>query len=79
MLEKWKKCVNKGDVFGVLLAGLLKVFDCLDYEWLTEKLNAYGFNLSALRLVHDYLSNRKQKNEIENIYIACMEIIFGAP
>ena len=59
MLEKWKKYVDKGKVFRALLTDLSKAFDCLDHELLTAKLNAYGFNLPALRLVHDYLSNSK--------------------
>ena len=59
LLEKWKNCVDKGKVFGALLTDLSKAFDCLDHELLIAKLNAYGFNLPALRLIHDYLSNRK--------------------
>ena len=77
MLEKWKICVNKGKVFGALLTDLSGAFDCLDHELLTAKLNAYGFNLPALRLVPDYLSNRKQRIKIENTYSTWMEIIFG--
>ena len=66
MSEKWKTCVGKRKVFGVLLTDLSKAFDCLKLELLTAKLNAYGFNLSALRLVHDFLSNRKRRIKIEN-------------
>ena len=29
MLEKWKKSVNNGKVFGTLLTDLLKAFNCL--------------------------------------------------
>ena len=54
-----KKRVDKGKVLGTLLTDLSKTFDCLYHELLTAKLNVYGFNLHALRLVHDYLSNRK--------------------
>ena len=64
MLEKWKKCFDKGKVFGALLTDLLKGFDCLDHELLTAKLNAYGFSLPALRAVHIYLSNIKQNKRI---------------
>ena len=60
MLETWKRSVDKGKVFGALLTDLSKAFDCIDHELLTAKLNAYGVSLTALRLVNDYLSNRKQ-------------------
>ena len=43
------------------------------------KLNAYGFSLPALRLIHDYLSNRKQRTRINNSYSTWMEIVFGVP
>ena len=61
ILEKWKKNVGKGNIFGALLTDLSKVFDCLDLKLLTSKLNAYSCNICipALRLVHDYLSNEK--------------------
>ena len=48
--------------------------DCLDHELLTAKLNAYGFSLPALRLINDYLSNRKQRTKIENTYITWLDI-----
>ena len=47
-------------LFGTLLTGLSKAFDWLDYELLTAKLSAYGFDLTALWQIHEYLSNRKQ-------------------
>ena len=42
-------------MFGALLADLFKSFDCLDHELLIAKLNAYGFSLPALKLVHDFI------------------------
>ena len=59
MLEKWKRSVDTGKAFGTLLTDLSKAFDCLDYVLLVAKLNAPGFSLTALRLIHDYLSQRK--------------------
>ena len=79
MLEKWKKSVDKGEAFGALLTDLSKAFDCLNHELLIAKLNAYGFSLPALRLVHDYLSNRKQRTKINNSYSSWAEILFGVP
>ena len=55
MLEKWKRSVYSGKAFGALLT-----LDCLDHEPLIAKLNAYGFSQSAVRVIHDFLSHRKQ-------------------
>ena len=76
MLEAWKRSVDKSKVFRVLLTDLSKAFDCLDHELITAKLNAYGFSTPTLRLISDYLSNRKQRTKIENTYSTWLGIIF---
>ena len=60
-----------------MLTDLSKEFDCLDDKLLIAKLNAYGFSLPALMLIHDYLSNRKSITRIGNSYSSLCEIIFG--
>ena len=77
MLEKWKSSVDKGGSFGVLLTNLSKAFDFLSHELLIAKLHRYGFSLNALRLVHSYLTNRKQRTKINNKYSSREEILFG--
>ena len=79
MLENWKSSIDRGKVFGALLTGLCNAFDCLNHDLLIAKLNAYGFSLPALRLIHDYLLNRKQRTRIRNSYSTWMEIVFGVP
>ena len=64
-------------MFGALLADLSKAFDSLGHELLIAKLKAYGFSLTALKLVHNYLSNRKQRTNINSTYNSLLEIIFG--
>ena len=32
LIEKWKKAVDNGSVFGVLLTNLSKAFDCLPHD-----------------------------------------------
>ena len=78
LLEKWKQ-IDSGQMFGALFTDLSKAFDCLDHELLIPKLNAYGFSLAALKLVFDYLSNRKQRTRVNKTYSSWLEIVFGVP
>ena len=77
MLENWKKCLGKGKTFSDLLTNLSKVLDCLGNKLLPTKLNAYRFNLPALRLIHGNLSNIKHIIKAENTYSAWMKMVFG--
>ena len=79
MLEKWKRSVNGGKVFGALLTDLLKAFDCLDHELLITKLDAYGFSLPVLKLINGYLSNRWQRPRIGNSFSDWFKVILGVP
>ena len=75
ILEKWQRSVDNSKMSGALLTNLSKVFDCL--ELLIAKLNAYGFSLTTLKIVHNYLSNNKEQRKIYSTYSNLLEIIFG--
>ena len=77
MIEKWKKIVDNGGVFGALLTDLSKAFDCIPHDLIIAKLEAYSFHIDALKLIHDYLSNRKQRVKLM-MYIARGRIYFMA-
>ena len=73
-LDKKAK-VNK-KIYDVIFWGCQsKTFDCLCHELLTAKRNAYGVRLPALELIHDYLSNRKERTKIEDKYSVRSEIL----
>ena len=61
MLGKWKSAVDKGKIFGILMADLSKAFDCLSHELIIAKLNAYGFSLPALKLMQSYLQKESKE------------------
>ena len=63
----------------MLLTDLSKAFDCPDLERLIAKLNAYGFNLNALNLIHSYLTDRVQRVRIQAKYSCWSDIITGVP
>ena len=79
MLEKWKSAVDKGKSFGALLTDLSKAFDCLSHELLLAKFHAYGFSIAALRLIHSYLTYRRQRTKINVSFSSWEEIVFGVP
>ena len=62
-----------------MLTDLSKAFDCLNHEFLVAKLNVYGFTLPTLILVHDYLSDRKQRTRVYNSNSTWFEIFSGVP
>ena len=57
---------------------LSKAYDVLSHELLLAKLEAYGFSLNSLKLLHSYLSNRKRVR-IESIFSEWIEIALGIP
>ena len=78
-VRKMEKVYDNSKMFGALLTDLSKAFDCIDHELLIAKLNAYGFSITALKLVHSYLSNRKQRIKINSSYSSWLEIFWGVP
>ena len=79
MLEDIRKNLDNGKFSGMLLTDLSKAFDCLVHDLLIAKLNAYGFDYDALLLINDYLSERKQRTKIGEVYSAWSDIILGVP
>ena len=79
MLEKWKLSIdNKGFAGGVLM-DLSKAFDRINHQLLLAKLHAYGFSQQALAIICSYLSNRKQRIKINNVFSSWKDLILGVP
>ena len=70
---------GSGKFFGALLTDLSKAFDCLPYDLLAAKLSAYGFDNNSTRFLFDYLTNRKQRTKIGQVYSPWDEITSGVP
>ena len=79
MIEKRKESLDSGGIFGALLIGVSKVFDCLPHDLLIAKLHAYGLDMPSLKLLHSYLTKRRQRVKINNTYSSWSEILFGVP
>ena len=79
MIEKWKESVDSGGAFGVLMSDLSKAFDRLHHELLIAKLDAYCFDIKSVKLIQQYLSNRKQRVKVGNAYSSWKDIFYGIP
>ena len=79
MIEKWRQSFDKTGHYGALLTDSSKAFDCLSHDLLIAKLHAYGFDIPALRLLHNYLTNRNQCVKINSTFSFGEEILFGVP
>ena len=61
------------------LTDLSKAFDCLNHDILIAKLEAYGFDISALNFVYNYLRERKQRTKVNGSYSSWRELKVGVP
>ena len=79
MLETWKEATDNNKAFGALLTDLSKAFDCLSHDLLIAKLHAYGLDLASLKILQDYLTNRKQRTKVDSFYSSWEKILSGVP
>ena len=79
MIEKWRKSLDAGGAFGALLTDLSKAFYCLPHDLLIAKLHAYGVDIPSLKLLHSYLTKRKQRVKLNGTYSSWSEDLFGVP
>ena len=63
-LKNEKKIADDKGFFGALLTDLSFVFNWLQHVLIFDKLETYVFQVDTLKLIHDYLSNRKQKVKV---------------
>ena len=60
-----------------LFLDLPKAFETFNHELLLAKLRAYGFSLNVPKLIHSYLSNRKQHFQINDKLRSGSTVIAG--
>ena len=79
MLDKWKSSLDEGGYAGALLTDLSKAFDCIFYDLLIAKLEAYGLGYKSLKFIYSYLTNRHQRVRINSKYSSWSTINCGVP
>ena len=68
MIEKWRKSLDSDGNYGALSTDLSKAFHCLPHDLLIAKLHACGLDVPPWKLLHSYLTKRRQRGNINNIY-----------
>ena len=79
LLENWRHHLENKDVVGVILCDLSKAFDTLPHDLLIAKLEAYGFGQKSLKLIYDYLNDRKQQCKVGSAYSTWLDVSTGVP
>ena len=79
LTEKWKAILDRNGYAGAVLMDLSKAFDTINYDFLTAKLNAYGFTKNSLRLIKSDLSNPWQRTKINAGFSSQAELLLVVP
>lgn len=79
LTEKWRKLLNRGETYRVLLTGLSKAFKCLPHVLVIANLHTYEVDVPTLRFVKSCLTKRRQRITVNDVYNASSEILFGVP
>ena len=79
LIETIRKTLDRKGVAGMILMDLSKAFDCMPHDLLIAKLKAYGFGLQGLRLIANYLSDRKQRVKVGSTYSDWLQTKTGVP
>jgi hypothetical protein len=79
LVEDWRKALDGGQIVGTILMDLSKAFDAMPHDLLLAKLNAYGWTDDAIKFMSSYLSNRRQRVKINDVYSSWLSTIKGVP
>ena len=79
LLQPLQKELDNGGFVGTILMDLSKAYDCIPHELLIAKLKCYGIGNGSLRLLLDYLTNRKQRTKIGSSFSSWCDINTGVP
>jgi len=79
LIEEWRQGIDQNKHVGSILMDLSKAFDCIPHDLLIAKLDAYGFDKRACKLLFSYLKGRRQCVKINGIYSKFLTLLAGVP
>ena len=68
LLQAWQEELDKSGFVGAIIMDLSKAYDSLPHDILVAKFEANGIDKNGLNLIHNYLTNRKQRTKISSSY-----------
>ena len=79
MIKKWRKNMDKGKSSAALLTNLSKAFDYIVHDFFIAKLEAYGFLYEPLKVMYNYLIDRKHRTKVNNSFSDFIDSLLGVP
>jgi len=79
LIDKWLKAINDGYIIGVVMIDFKKAFDLVDHSVLLNKLVLYKCSQTTVNWFKSYLSDRKQRVNINGTMSAEKSITCGVP
>ena len=79
MTEKWRETIEQSGTFSALLTDCSKPFQLFTTSPYLGKLHAYDLDMSSVRLMYSYFSNRKQRVKVNGTYSSWSKILLAEP
>lgn len=79
LTEQWRKELDQHNIIGIVSMDLSKAFDTLPHDLITAKFKSYGADDKTTQLIHDYLTNQRQRVRLGDHLSNWKEISTGDP
>ena len=71
--------MDKDKLSTALLTDLSNAFDYIVHDFLIAKLQAYGFSYEPLKVMYNYLTDRKHRTKVNNSFGDFIDSLLGVP
>ena len=79
MVDDWRKALDRDELVGRFMLDFSKVFDSINHDILVDKMSVYGIKSGELKWFRNYLSHRKQRINVKDVYTSWTSVHRGVP
>ena len=79
MLDLWTESLEEGGQIDVIYTDFEKAFDKVPYNRLLYKLKSYKINSDIIEWIQAFLTNRKQRVQLNSVFSPWCSVISGIP